>query len=149
MTNSRKKLLLLLLLVAGCALTSLARDYFAAGSEPQAWQAAAENIERHEPVKERAGEGVGPVTAAYGRQQAVYGKGAKKNSSQKQADAITVYVNGAVQFPGLYQLPAGARAGEAVAAAGGYTPEANADKVNIARRLRDGSQVFVPYKKRR
>lgn len=67
MTNSRKKLLLLLLLVAGCALTSLARDYFAAGSEPQAWQAAAENIERHEPVRESAGEGAGRRSGGGGR----------------------------------------------------------------------------------
>lgn len=149
MTNSRKKLLLLLLLVAGCVLTSLARDYFAGEAEPQAWQATVGNIERHETVKESPGKGAGAMIAAHGRQQATYGKGGKKSGNQKQAEAITVYVNGAVQFPGLYQLPAGARAGEAVAAAGGYTLEANTDKVNIARRLRDGSQVFVPYKKRR
>lgn len=57
---------------------------------------------------------------------------------------ITVYVSGAVVKPGLYELPAGIRAQEAVAAAGGVTEYANLEKVNLAKKLKDGSQVNVP-----
>ena len=57
---------------------------------------------------------------------------------------ITVYVSGAVARPGLYELPAGIRAQEAVEAAGGFTEAANHEKVNLAKKLKDGSQVNVP-----
>lgn len=69
-------------------------------------------------------------------------------SEQTQAKAkeqlITVYVSGAVARPGLYELPAGIRAQEAVEAAGGFTEVANQEKVNLAKKLKDGSQVNVP-----
>lgn len=69
-------------------------------------------------------------------------------SAQSQAKSkeqlITVYVSGAVARPGLYELPAGIRAQEAVEAAGGFTEAANQEKVNLAKKLKDGSQVNVP-----
>lgn len=69
-------------------------------------------------------------------------------STQTQAKSkeqlITVYVSGAVARPGLYELPAGIRAQEAVEAAGGFTEAANQEKVNLAKKLKDGSQVNVP-----
>lgn len=69
-------------------------------------------------------------------------------SAQTQAKSkkqlITVYVSGAVARPGLYELPAGIRAQEAVEAAGGFTKAANQEKVNLAKKLKDGSQVNVP-----
>ena len=69
-------------------------------------------------------------------------------SAQTQAKSkeqlITVYVSGAVARPGLYELPAGIRAQEAVEAAGGFTEAANQEKVNLAKKLKDGSQVNVP-----
>lgn len=57
---------------------------------------------------------------------------------------VQVYVSGAVAKPGLYEVPAGSRAAAAIAAAGGLTLEANADKVNLAKLLKDGMQVNVP-----
>lgn len=69
-------------------------------------------------------------------------------SAQTQAKSkeqlITVYVSGAVARPGLYELPAGIRAQEAVEAAGGFTEAANQEKVNLAKKLKDGSQINVP-----
>lgn len=61
-----------------------------------------------------------------------------------QKQAVQVYVSGAVANPGIYQVPAGSRAAAAIAAAGGLTIEANQDKVNLARLLKDGMQVNVP-----
>lgn len=69
-------------------------------------------------------------------------------SAQSQAKSkeqlITVYVSGAVARPGLYELPAGIRAQAAIEAAGGFTEAANQEKVNLAKKLKDGSQVNVP-----
>lgn len=57
---------------------------------------------------------------------------------------IVVYVSGAVTEPGVYALPAGARVGDALQAAGGATPEADLVHVNLARRIQDEEQVHIP-----
>ena len=64
--------------------------------------------------------------------------------SAVQTRGVKVYVSGAVAKPGLYEIPAGSRATAAIAAAGGMTLEANPDKVNLAKLLKDGMQVNVP-----
>ena len=57
-----------------------------------------------------------------------------------------VHVIGAVARPGVYQLPSGARAEDAVALAGGLTDEADPGSLNLAARLVDGQQVSVRSK---
>ncbi len=57
---------------------------------------------------------------------------------------ITVFVSGAVMAPGLVTLPATARAGDAITAAGGLAPGADEALVNQAQPLWDGAQVHVP-----
>ncbi|MBZ4486238.1 ComEA family DNA-binding protein [Microbacterium sp. cx-55] len=57
---------------------------------------------------------------------------------------IFVHVSGAVTEPGLYQLVAGARAFDAVAAAGGFAEGADRAAVNLARTVDDGEQLHVP-----
>lgn len=57
---------------------------------------------------------------------------------------VVVHVAGAVVHPGVQQLPASARVVDAVDAAGGLTPEADAGRVNLAAELVDGSQIYVP-----
>jgi competence protein ComEA len=58
--------------------------------------------------------------------------------------AVVVHVAGAVATPGVVELPAGSRVGEAVEAAGGATGSADLGAVNLARLLVDGEQVYVP-----
>lgn len=57
---------------------------------------------------------------------------------------VVVHVVGAVATPGVVRLPAGARVLDALAAAGGSTPDADLSAVNLARELEDGEQVAVP-----
>ncbi len=57
--------------------------------------------------------------------------------------SIYVHVAGCVQAPGMYQLSAGARVAEAIQAAGGFTPEAQMESVNLARSVQDGEQVIA------
>jgi competence protein ComEA len=56
---------------------------------------------------------------------------------------IVVDVRGAVQTPGVYELPPGARMQDAVAAAGGLADSADLSTVNLARRLRDAEVIVV------
>ena len=65
----------------------------------------------------------------------------------KAPKTIKVHVSGAVLEPGLYDLPAGSRADSAIAAAGGFTEQADSARVNLARKLKDGMQVYVPLSK--
>ncbi len=73
---------------------------------------------------------------------------AAASSTAPAAEMLVVDVEGAVLRPGIIQLPAGSRVADAVAAAGGYAPEADlvaaAAQVNLAAALRDGQQVVVP-----
>ena len=68
-------------------------------------------------------------------------------ATKKESKLMQIYVSGAVVQPGLYELPAGARALQAVDAGGGLREDADADRVNLARKLKDGSQVNVPVRK--
>jgi competence protein ComEA len=60
------------------------------------------------------------------------------------AAVIYVHILGQVERPGLYELPDGARAVDAVAAAGGFTAQADAAGLNLARFVSDGEQIVVP-----
>lgn len=59
---------------------------------------------------------------------------------------LLVDVVGAVANPGLYRLPRGDRVFDAIAAAGGFSPDADMSRVpNLAGRLKDGEQIKVPF----
>lgn len=58
-------------------------------------------------------------------------------------ESIFVYVSGAVQNSGVYELSQGSRLYEALVAAGGMTGEADADALNQARELTDGEHILV------
>ncbi len=60
------------------------------------------------------------------------------------ARAVVVHVAGAVAAPGVYELPAGARVVDGVAAAGGALVEADVGALNLAAVVADGQRVYVP-----
>jgi len=59
---------------------------------------------------------------------------------------LLVHVVGAVESPGLYRLPRGDRVFDAIAAAGGLSPDADLARLpNFAGRLKDGEQIKVAF----
>jgi competence protein ComEA len=67
-------------------------------------------------------------------------------ASPTVAPLLRVHVSGAVASAGVYSFRNGDRVEDAVAAAGGFTAEANPDGINLAARLADGHQVVIPKK---
>ena len=65
--------------------------------------------------------------------------------SDKEMQQAMIYVDvcGAVANPGVFQLAAGSRVFQAIAAAGGYLPEAALTCVNRAGVLTDGQQLYI------
>ena len=59
---------------------------------------------------------------------------------------INVYVSGAVKKPDVYALPLSSIVKDAITAAGGATADADLDRINLATRLADQMQVYVPRK---
>jgi competence protein ComEA len=57
---------------------------------------------------------------------------------------LFVNVVGAVRRPGLYRLKDGSRVADAVIRAGGPTPKAQIELLNLAARIADGEQIVVP-----
>lgn len=130
-------LLAALALAAGVAL--------AAGAAPGG---AGVEIERADqaPVEEAgegdAGEGSGGSPdegdgVAEGDGEGAPGDGAAPGT-------VVVHVDGAVAAPGVYALPAGARANDAIIAAGGLSEGADTTDVNLAAPLVDGEKLHVP-----
>lgn len=78
-------------------------------------------------------EGVPADAAADGQ-----GDGAEPSGS------AYVYVVGAVEEPGVYELSPDARVNDAIEAAGGFAKMADRAAVNLARPIVDGEQIVIP-----
>ncbi len=63
---------------------------------------------------------------------------------QESATAIYVYICGAVNSPGVYEMESGGRIYQLVELAGGLTEDAAEQSVNLAQTVEDGEMVYVP-----
>lgn len=59
---------------------------------------------------------------------------------------VHIFVNGAVAAPDVYELPTGSLVKDALQAAGGQTSDADMSQVNLARKVKDEEQIFIPYR---
>lgn len=84
-----------------------------------------------------------------GQNQAQSGAGVQSQSQQSGAESqqmIYVHVCGAVNSPGVVELPEGSRGADALQAAGGFLETAQEDYVNLAEKLSDGQKLYFPSK---
>lgn len=65
-------------------------------------------------------------------------------SSSTMPTQVVVQAAGAVGRPGVYRLDTGARVDDLIRQAGGFSPDADRDRVNLAAPLVDGERVWVP-----
>lgn len=86
-----------------------------------------------------AGSGTGAATPAGGGEQAPVGATATTAAAELVVDVV-----GEVHRPGVRRVPAGARIGDVIDAAGGLTPRADRARINLAAPVADGERVFVP-----
>ena len=70
----------------------------------------------------------------------------KVTESKLQSKTIIVDTKGAVYREGVYELQSGARVKDAVEKAGGFLPEADITKVNLAQIVQDQMMIYVPKK---
>lgn len=68
-------------------------------------------------------------------------------SKAAQTKTVRVQVSGAVLEPGVYDIPVNCRVEDAIAVAGGLTENADSERVNLVRKVRDGMQIRVPVQK--
>ena len=57
---------------------------------------------------------------------------------------VRIQVDGAVERPGVYELPQGARVEDALRAAGGVAERGDTSDLNLVARLADGQRIVVP-----
>ncbi|MGO5159329.1 MULTISPECIES: helix-hairpin-helix domain-containing protein [unclassified Bilifractor] len=86
------------------------------------------------------GSGKAPVA---GEAEDVSGEARAAGVGNSTSEMCYVYVCGAVNAPGVYELPTGSRVYEAIAMAGGMTGEADGRSLNQAAQVADGQQITV------
>lgn len=84
-----------------------------------------------------------PPAPAIQLPRAAAGPGAAGSPSTTTGEVV-VHVAGAVVRPGVVRLASVGRVVDAIAAAGGATPEADLNQVNLAAKVADGDRVYVP-----
>ena len=57
---------------------------------------------------------------------------------------IQVHIIGEIQSPGVYTLPTNSRVQDVIQKAGGLTPDADIQTINLAAFLADGQQIRIP-----
>ena len=78
-----------------------------------------------------------------GVETTAYVADAYADSAYANALPIMIHISGHVQNPGVYHFYEGARVWDAVEAAGGLTPDADQNAINLARVLRDEDHIIV------
>lgn len=70
-------------------------------------------------------------------------------AGSKSPALIKIDVSGAVNVPGVHDLPSGSRVEDAIKAANGFSSSASAEfiskQLNLSQRLSDGQKIYIPF----
>ena len=64
--------------------------------------------------------------------------------AETQVNSISVYICGSVRNPGVYELDRGSIINDAVLMAGGFTADAQADRVNLVYIMNSNISIYIP-----
>ena len=67
-----------------------------------------------------------------------------QGEGSQESQTIKVYITGQVQQPGVIEVPNGCRLNEAIEMAGGFLPEADLLRVNLAIKVEDEGMYLIP-----
>lgn len=68
----------------------------------------------------------------------------ENRKEEEKVEKIVVHIAGEVNNPGIVEVNLGSRIADVVEEAGGFTQEANWDKVNLAYIVEDGQKITIP-----
>jgi len=68
----------------------------------------------------------------------------KENISQNNKNMITIFISGEVKKPGVVTIEGDKRLSDAIYKLGGFTSEANLNKINLAMRIEDEKHYIIP-----
>lgn len=110
------------------------------------WQAASATPEVLPLVGSSSGASTGASTGvpANGKAAGPSPDSAAGQGGAAPAAPVVVHVAGAVGKPGVIRLQQGGRVDDAIAAAGGPTPDADVNRLNLALVVEDGQKIYVP-----
>lgn len=86
------------------------------------------------------------TTSSSGRLQSTSGHTQTASQASSHDTRVFVDVQGAVNHPGLYQFSPEMRVADAIKAAGGLVARADRQQINLATRLTDQQQLYLPLK---
>lgn len=76
----------------------------------------------------------------------VNGSETTHEAANAKSKEIVVHIIGRVKKQGLVKIPEGGRISDAIEVAGGVLPDADLEVINLAYKLQDGKQVYIPSK---
>jgi competence protein ComEA len=68
----------------------------------------------------------------------------KENISENNKNMITIFISGEVKEPGVVTIEGDKRLSDAIDKLGGFTSEANLNKINLAMRIEDEKHYIIP-----
>jgi len=68
----------------------------------------------------------------------------KENISENNKNMITIFISGEVKEPGVVTIEGDKRLSDAIYKLGGFTSEANLNKINLAMRIEDEKHYIIP-----
>jgi competence protein ComEA len=124
-----------ILAVAGAAVILVALAFLHPAPRPA--------IQATDASGSRPGSTVVPFDMRFGR-NAAQDRLAHHDTKMPERQLLVIYVAGEVRRPGLYRVPPGARANDAVQKAGSFSSSADRAAVNLAEIVQDGEEIRVP-----